>query len=225
MTPKAIFKGALAWNMNKLGNLYFFLRDFHLDASTAEDMQQARLSTFFVGQAKKRRRDSVHSHNSQADETAVERPQKHSKNHADDNAASSASDDVDIALLLDFTSLTSLSVITDRFDEIANALFHDYNLLLTNGEKQTTLEILELEFYLQKSGLHEDPFTHGSEEQKQSGRWSVTSFIYSLFFRRCDFADIRVLLLGISIAHHSIRTALIRPQQLLEVTKAVAAKG
>ena len=32
-------------------------------------------------------------------------------------------------------------------------------------------EIIELEFYLQKSGLHEDPFTHGSDEQRQSGRW------------------------------------------------------
>jgi hypothetical protein len=30
-----------------------------------------------------------------------------------------------------------------------------------------------MEFYLQKAKCHEDPFTHGSEEQKVSGRWCV----------------------------------------------------
>ena len=33
--------------------------------------------------------------------------------------------------------------------------------------------ILELEFYLYKTGCHEDPFTHGTEEQRLSGRWYV----------------------------------------------------
>jgi hypothetical protein len=35
----------------------------------------------------------------------------------------------------------------------------------------TDLEILEMEFYLIAPEVHEDPFCHGSVEQKESGQW------------------------------------------------------
>ncbi|GBE80193.1 hypothetical protein BKA93DRAFT_115715 [Sparassis latifolia] len=73
--------------------------------------------------------------------------------------------------LLDFTSLESDHAICSRFDNIASALFHEYRLLAASPETRTEFEILEVEFYLHKSSCHEDPFTHGSDEQKQSGNW------------------------------------------------------
>lgn len=75
--------------------------------------------------------------------------------------------------LLDFTSLTTTDDIVARFDVLSRALFHDFHLVVRCGTVDTPFEILELEFYLQKAGCHEDPFTHGSEEQKISGRWYV----------------------------------------------------
>ncbi|KAF9463686.1 hypothetical protein BDZ94DRAFT_596079 [Collybia nuda] len=73
--------------------------------------------------------------------------------------------------LLDFTSLGQLSDISDRFEQVGHALLHDFFLVVRCGSMETQFEILELEFYLLKSGCHEDPFTHGSEEQKFGGRW------------------------------------------------------
>jgi hypothetical protein len=75
--------------------------------------------------------------------------------------------------LLDFTTLTTTSDILNRFDTLARALLHDFHLVTRCGSVDTPFEILELEFYLQKAGCHEDPFTHGTEEQKVSGRWCV----------------------------------------------------
>ena len=81
--------------------------------------------------------------------------------------------DTDLGLpeLLDFASVSSPADISLRFQQIASALLHDFCIVLTSLDIQTEYEILEIEFYLQKSGCHEDPFTHGSEEQEQSGRW------------------------------------------------------
>jgi hypothetical protein len=107
----------------------------------------------------KRRRESDHSQ---------ERPQKSVKGDADADHP-----DTQLACLLDLTPLTTLLDISSRFDQIADALFFDFQLSLGCGNVQTEFEILELEFYLKNPGCHEDPFTHGSEEQKQSGRWSV----------------------------------------------------
>ncbi|TEB32158.1 hypothetical protein FA13DRAFT_1731905 [Coprinellus micaceus] len=47
----------------------------------------------------------------------------------------------------------------------------DYHLVVTRPGATTKVEFMEVEFYLQKEGFHEDPFTHGSEEQKVAGRW------------------------------------------------------
>lgn len=84
---------------------------------------------------------------------------------------SSSSNSATLATLLDFSYLVQLSDIARRFDELASALLRDFSLVLQSGDVETEFSILELEFYLMKSQCHEDPFTHGSEEQKKSGCW------------------------------------------------------
>lgn len=73
--------------------------------------------------------------------------------------------------LLDFSTLGTTAAAQIRFDKIAHTILHDFVLVIRCGTSDTFFDILELEFYLQKAGCHEDPFTHGSEEQKISGRW------------------------------------------------------
>lgn len=73
--------------------------------------------------------------------------------------------------LLDFSHLSDEQCIKARFDVVANALLRDFHLVLKCENVETEFQILELEFYLQKAGCHEDPYTHGGEEQKISGRW------------------------------------------------------
>ncbi|CAL1699939.1 unnamed protein product [Somion occarium] len=73
--------------------------------------------------------------------------------------------------LLDFTSLQTQDEISSRFREIAKSVIQDHRLVITHDGKEMEYEVLELEFYLIKPGCHEDPFTHGSDEQKQSGHW------------------------------------------------------
>jgi len=80
--------------------------------------------------------------------------------------------------LLDFTSLGDEISITNRFDTIARVLMHEHQLVVLCAGTETAFEIQEIEFYLQKVGCYEDPFTHGSEEQKVSGRWYVPSYIF-----------------------------------------------
>lgn len=101
-----------------------------------------------------------------------DRPSKNLRYEDDINVFSKIPSLVD---LLDFSTLTRDSGITTRFNQLAEAILCEYDLLLENGDAQTEFEILELEFYLQKSGCHEDPFTHGADEQRYSGRWYVYS--------------------------------------------------
>ncbi|KAL1944364.1 hypothetical protein VTO73DRAFT_3549 [Trametes versicolor] len=77
----------------------------------------------------------------------------------------------DLPELLDFSALESQQDISARFELLASELLHNYRLEVTHEKKIEHLEILELEFYLYKSGSHEDPFTHASAEQSQAGRW------------------------------------------------------
>jgi hypothetical protein len=86
---------------------------------------------------------------------------------------SSSSTTPDLPALLDLSSLHDESAISDRFDEIARVLMHGYHLVVSREQVETAFQIQEMEFYLQKAKCHEDPFTHGSEEQKVSGRWCV----------------------------------------------------
>ncbi|KAI0650926.1 hypothetical protein C8Q79DRAFT_998652 [Trametes meyenii] len=73
--------------------------------------------------------------------------------------------------LLDFSALDAEDTISARFEEIASEILHNYRIEITTGDKTEQLDVLELEFYLYKSGSHEDPFTHASAEQSQAGRW------------------------------------------------------
>ncbi|KAI0782542.1 hypothetical protein C8Q75DRAFT_886138 [Abortiporus biennis] len=74
---------------------------------------------------------------------------------------------------LDFTGLDTLDDISTRFDEIGRLLLSDYELVVSSeiGVEDVAYQILELEFYLLQHGIHEDPFTHGTVEQSQSGKW------------------------------------------------------
>lgn len=101
--------------------------------------------------------------------------------------------------LLDLSQLTAADDIAARFDAIARFLLDRVVLRLRvpaadddgnndtgdddehdeHGETITDYEILELEFYLFKSGAHEDPFTHGTEEQRQSGQWCVPPVLHA----------------------------------------------
>ncbi|KAF8165922.1 hypothetical protein B0H34DRAFT_255831 [Crassisporium funariophilum] len=74
--------------------------------------------------------------------------------------------------LLDFSFSKTEEEITERFSLIAKTLFHEHRLVVERqNDKEVKFEIMEAEFYLQIGDIHEDPFTHGTEEQKVSGRW------------------------------------------------------
>ncbi|KAI0677738.1 hypothetical protein C8Q78DRAFT_107514 [Trametes maxima] len=73
--------------------------------------------------------------------------------------------------LLDFSALDTEDAISARFEDIASEILHNYRIEIAAGDKTEQLDVLELEFYLYKSGSHEDPFTHASAEQSQAGRW------------------------------------------------------
>ncbi|KAI5999788.1 hypothetical protein F5J12DRAFT_846664 [Pisolithus orientalis] len=76
-----------------------------------------------------------------------------------------------LASLLDLSALTTREDISSRFGAIAHELLCNYVLTIVRNGVYSNCEILEVEFYLQKSGCHEDPFTHGSFEQEKSGQW------------------------------------------------------
>lgn len=74
--------------------------------------------------------------------------------------------------LLDLTHLSTETDISRRFEHIASALLHGYDLCLAqSAEKSVSYRLLEIEFYLRKDACHEDPFAHASEEQAASGTW------------------------------------------------------
>ena len=96
---------------------------------------------------------------------------------AQQNKSSSSTELSELKALLDLSDLTSRDDISARFDAIADILLNHILLRLHGpaaGEGTASIsdyEILELEFYLYKSDCHEDPFTHGTEGQRKSGRW------------------------------------------------------
>ena len=91
--------------------------------------------------------------------------------------------------LLDFSQgVKTKEDIERRFKAIAESLLHEFHLVAVTEDttKEIEFEILEAEFYLQIAG-HEDPFTHGSEEQKISGNWCapLIKFYIVLFSNSC----------------------------------------
>ena len=77
----------------------------------------------------------------------------------------------DLKELLDLSQLDSMSAIEARFGQIAFELTHNYRIEVKGAKGVDQLEVLEVEFYLYKTGCHEDPFTHASPEQGERGRW------------------------------------------------------
>lgn len=74
--------------------------------------------------------------------------------------------------ILDFSGVDSEEEISRRFERISTALLQEFRLVVRRENvTDVEFEILEAEFYLQIGGCHEDPFTHGNEEQRVSGRW------------------------------------------------------
>lgn len=80
--------------------------------------------------------------------------------------------------LLDFSSVERDEEIATRCDRISRALLEEFRLVVKPPTKagkpppdEIEFQVLEAEFYLRLEGCHEDPFTHGSEEQKVSGHW------------------------------------------------------
>lgn len=100
-----------------------------------------------------------------------------------------------LSRLLSFGDISTSEHTLSRFAAIADILLREVHLQVTssppvatsssNGRSDiyvtTTYELLEVEFYLWKAGSHEDPFTHGSEEQRHSGRWYVYSTCFSQY--------------------------------------------
>ncbi|TFK83306.1 hypothetical protein K466DRAFT_267617 [Polyporus arcularius HHB13444] len=101
----------------------------------------------------------------------LEPPAKQRKTEANDQYLEAHRDEDDLLALLDFTQLDTQTAISARFSEIADLLLHHYRVEIKTPSKIDQLELLEIEFYLYKPGCHEDPFTHGSAEQCQAGRW------------------------------------------------------
>lgn len=75
--------------------------------------------------------------------------------------------------LLDLSSLQTEAEIETRLDQISTALMYNFRMAVRREGVEGLIEfdIIEAEFYLQIGEIHEDPFTHGSEEQRFSGRW------------------------------------------------------
>ena len=106
-----------------------------------------------------------------AGDPQISKAVKKSKLDGDKTIANQSITTESLQQLLDFSQLSDEQSITARFEVLASALLCDFHLVLRCGDVETKFQILELEFYLRKPGCHEDPFTHGSEEQKVSGRW------------------------------------------------------
>jgi hypothetical protein len=69
------------------------------------------------------------------------------------------------------------TLLATRFRSIAGLLLNDYHLCISKtpnngatGDEVIRFELLEVEFYL-RAPDHMDPFAHGTEEQRNAGRW------------------------------------------------------
>ncbi|KAJ3711959.1 hypothetical protein C8R42DRAFT_567427, partial [Lentinula raphanica] len=78
----------------------------------------------------------------------------------------------DFINILDLSGQNTTASFQLRFDELARYILHDSVIVVQNVQGiLATFEVLELEFYLWKAVVHEDPFTHGSVEQAKGGNW------------------------------------------------------
>lgn len=72
-------------------------------------------------------------------------------------------------------NLKNAAQVQERFEELASVIFSQYRLRVTrrkeNALVHTDLQLLEIEFYLISTGVHDDPFTHGAAEQRYNLCW------------------------------------------------------
>lgn len=95
-----------------------------------------------------------------------------SKNKDELDSVPTSAELLDLRALLDLSEVNTEQDISTRLDRIANLLLREVRLVLKRKDATNVeFEILEAEFYLQIGDRHEDPFTHGSEEQRYSGYW------------------------------------------------------
>ncbi|KAF8524451.1 hypothetical protein JB92DRAFT_2703719 [Gautieria morchelliformis] len=73
--------------------------------------------------------------------------------------------------LLDVSTLQNHDQISRRFLEISKAILFSYCLRVEYEGKSTDFQILEIEFYLCKNGVHEDPFCHAHDGQRGSAKY------------------------------------------------------
>ena len=73
--------------------------------------------------------------------------------------------------LLDVSNLHNHFQISRRFLEIGESILSSHCLRVEYEGTSTDFEILEIEFYLRKEGLHEDPFCHAHHDQRRSAQW------------------------------------------------------
>ena len=78
---------------------------------------------------------------------------------------------MELAGLLDLSTLDNAQQIPERFCEIAKTLLHNYRLCVEHEETCTTFQLLEIEFYLFMEKVHEDPFCHSHTDQSRSAQW------------------------------------------------------
>ncbi|KZP19420.1 hypothetical protein FIBSPDRAFT_828343 [Athelia psychrophila] len=110
------------------------------------------------------------SRSGSAESISAEPPRKEQRKDEDASDSTDGNALLSLAQLVDFSALASEAAITRQSQLLAEALLWDHTLLLVHQGSHEEYEILELEFYLKKVG-HEDPFAHGSEEQRVSGNW------------------------------------------------------
>lgn len=112
--------------------------------------------------------------------------QEHNKKRqkiADDTHQDSGSPDIEpLQGLLNFDGLATHEEIFDRMRLIAKSLLSQHTLeIKSDNGKVVNYEFIEVEFYLLKNPSHMDPFTHGEDEQRYSGRWLVLLLFFRVF--------------------------------------------
>ncbi len=73
--------------------------------------------------------------------------------------------------LMDFSGLTQQAEIQARFSELAEHLLVDHGLYIKHGGGTASYQLLEVEFYLNSSNIHPDPYCHSAREQRHPGNW------------------------------------------------------
>lgn len=152
---------------------------FYIDSEVKSDRQHG------MDEVKKARLTGANTNASVLNSTRRQESSLHGPLSSPIEGESSSSSD--LPALLDFTHLFEETDIRNRFEAIAHSLINDHLLEMHSfhysddeciGDRKEsqwkvlqTYKVLEIEFYLRKDRWHEDPYTHGSDEQRVAGQW------------------------------------------------------